>query len=538
MVDCNGQKIHNTGGYNLKKHKKFYLLLIVLIIGSLFTGCNKEEKDLMDAFIKSQEMLKLESTSNMKFNLNVEGLDDETQVIFDGFVNQINDMKISISQKSVTNEERTVSKAQVDANVQLTDMSFDSSIWVDMDMSGEKLVLKEIFKVPSILMGLIPGATEKEYIVLDFDTMNESIANIEEDMPDPMDFGETMAIAMKYQDKFKDAFVDYIKDYDFDLSVVTKLGDKTVDGEKIKYYQVKFDNDSFKDFLKYTTISMLKDKSIISLFEEYMTELMSASGEKMPEELSITDNIGEMVQKTTEFFKKLEDLTILGEDGILITYGINKDGYFVSEEGKIDFKMDTKQFKQLISDSIEENQSSDEALMVDNEFLKEMPTPIFELSISYDTKINSINKDTKIKMPNITEKNSIDYMELIKTMVSEIPQDMELMVFIEDELVEFTNEPILVDRRYLVSSRDIAAIFDASIAWNGATKEITIVKDENQLIFNTNNNQLVVNGASQTLNTSVVVIDGLSFIPLRTVSENLGYSVDWDGELKMISIYK
>lgn len=522
----------------MKKHKKIYLVLMVLIIASLFTGCNKEEKDLMNALIKSQEILKLESTSNMEFNLNVKGLDDETQVIFDEFVNQINDMKLSISQKSITNEDQTVSKAQIDANVQLTDMSFDSSIWVDMDMSGDKLVLKEIFKLPSMLMGMIPGATEKEYIVLDFDTMNESIANMEEDMPEPMDFDETMAIAMKYQDKFRDAFVDYMKNYDSDLSVVTKLDDKTVDGEKIKYYQVEFDNDSFKEFLKYTTIAMLKDENIFPLFEEYMTELMSMSGEEMPEELSITENMAEMVKKTTEFFKKLEDLTILGEDGILITYGINEDGYFVSEKGKIDFKIDTKQFKKLINDSIEENESSDSALMADNEFLKEIPTPIFELSISYDTKINSINQDIKITMPNITEKNSIDYMELIETMVSEIPQDMELMVFVEDELVEFINEPILVDRRYLVSSRDIASVFDASIDWNEATKEITIVKDENKLIFNINNNQLVVNGAPQTLNTSVVVIDGLSFIPLRTVSENLGYSIDWDGELKMISIYK
>ena len=313
------------GGFKLKKYKKLSLLLLVLISASLFTGCNKDEKDLMDAFIKSQEISSLESTTNMGFNLKVEGLDDETQVIFDEVVKQINDMKLSISQKSVTNEEQTVSKAQIDANVQLADMSFDSSIWVDMDMSGDKLVLKEIFKLPSMLMALIPGAAEKEYIVLDFDTINESIANMEEDTPNQIDLDETMAIAMKYQDKFMDAFVNYMKNYDSDLSVVTKLEDKVVDGEKIKHYQVAFDNDSFKDFLKYTTISMLQDESIIPLFEEYMTELTKLSGEEMPEELSITDNMGKLVEKTTEFFAKLEELTILGEDGIIITYGINED---------------------------------------------------------------------------------------------------------------------------------------------------------------------------------------------------------------------
>ena len=184
----------------------------------------------------------------------------------------------------------------------------------------------------------------------------------------------------------------------------------------------------------------------------------------------------------------------------------------------------------LISDSIEET----EALVESNE----MPTPIFELAISFDTKINSINQDIGTTMPTITEENSIDYMELIGSMVSESQQNTELMVIVEDELVEYTNDPIIVNKSYLVSSRDIAEAFDASIAWNGATKEITIVKDEDQLIFNTNNNQLMVNGVSETLNTSVVVIDGVSFIPLRTISENLGYNVDWDGKLKLISIYK
>lgn len=519
----------------MKKYKKLSLLLIVLIIASLFTGCNKQEKELVDAFIKSQEMLSLESTGNMEFNLKVEGLDDETQVIFDGFVNQINDMKLSISQKSVMNEDQTIATAQIDANIKLPDMSFDSSIWVDMDMSGDKPALKEIFKLPSMLMGFIPGGAEKEYIVLDFDTMNKAIADMEEDMPQQVDLDETMAIAMKYQEKFKDAFIDYIKNYDADLDIVTKLDDKTVDGEKIKYYQVTFDNNSFKDFLKYTTISILQDENIIPLFKEYMAELMISSGEEMPEELSITENIEKMVQKIREFFEKLEELTILGEDGIIITYGINEDGYFVSEEGKMNFLIDTSELMALVADSMKKEEISDEAIVEENALLQDMPTPIFELSISYDTNITSINQDLEIIMPLTTEENSIDYMELIESM---IPQDMKLMVFVEDEYVEFVNEPILVDGSYLVSSRDMSKALEATITWNGYTKEITIVKDNNTLIFNSNSKKLIKNGRTHPLNTSIVIIDGVSFIPLRAVAENLGYTVDWDGDIKMVTIHK
>lgn len=521
----------------MKRYKKLSLLLVVLLMASLFTGCNKEEKDLMDAFIKSQEMLSLESTSNMEFNLSAEGLDEETQLIFDGFINQINDMKLSINQKSVSNEDQTIAKAQIDANVQLPDMSFDSSIWVDMDMSGDELVLKEIFKLPSMLMGFIPAAAEKEYIVLDFETMTDAISEMEEDSPEQVDLDETMAIAMKYQEKFMDAFVDYIKNYDSDLDLVTKLDDKTVDGEKIKYYQIEFDNDSFKEFLKYTTLSMLQDENILPLFEDYMKEIFNSTGEEMPEGFSITENIGEMVQKTRDFFDKLEELTLLGEDGIVITYGINEDGYFVSEEGEMNFLIDTGQVMGLVESSMEE-ETSDEAIMEENEFLKDMPTPIFQLSISYDTEITSINEDLEIEMPLTTEENSLDYMELLESMIPDMGADMELLVIVEDQLVQFANQPILVDGSYLVSSRDMAGAFDANITWNEDTKEITIAKDENQLVFNANNQQLFVDGELQNLNTSIVIIDGVSYIPVRAVAENLGYSVDWDGEYQMITIYK
>ncbi len=518
----------------MKRCKKLSLLLIVLIIASLFTGCNKDEKDLMDAFIKSQEMLSLESTGNMEFNLSAKGLDEDTQATFDGFIDQINGMKLSFSQKSVTNEEQTIAKAQIDANVQLPDMSFDSSIWVDMDISGDKPVLKEIFKLPSMLMNFIPGGAEKEYIVLDFDTMNDAILEMEEDTPEQVDLDKTMSIAMEYQEKFVDAFVDYIKNYDSDLDVVTKLDEKTVDGEKIKYYQVEFDNDSFKDFLKFTTISLLQDENIIPLFRDYMTELMGLSGEEMPEEFSITENIGEMVEKARDFFEKLEELTILGEDGILITYGINEDGYFVSEEGEMNFLIDTSQLIALVADSIEE----DEALMEENELLQDMPTPIFELSVSYNTEITSINEVLEITIPLTTEENSLDYMELIESMIPDMKEDMGLLVIVEDQLVQFTNEPILIDDSYLVSSRDMADAFDANITWNKDTKEITIAKDENQLIFNANNQILLKDGRTHSLNTSIVIIDGISFIPVRAVAENLGYTVDWDGEYQMILIYK
>ncbi len=522
----------------MKSYKKLSLLLIVLIIASLFTGCNKEEKEFMDAFIKNQEILSLESTSDLEFKLSAKGLDEESQLVFDGIVDQINNMKLSISQKSLANEDQTIAKGQIDAKIQLPDIAFDSSIWVDLDMSGEKPVLLEVFKLPQMLMSFIPGGGEKEYIVLDFQTMTESLAEMEEGSENVANIDETMAIALKYQEKFMDAFVNYIKKYDSNLSLVTKLEDKTIDGEKIKYYQVSFDDESFKAFLKYTSISILQDEEILPLLKDYMTDLMAVSGEDMPEDFSISEDVGKMVDKVKDFFEKLDALTILGKDGIKITYGINKDGYFVSEKGNMNFLIDTGEFMDLVLESMkEEDENMDEALLNDGEEIKSL-RPIFDLSISYDTKIKNINKDLDITMPLTTKENSIDYMDLIKDMMTQAQSDLKLMVFVDDEFVEFNNEPVLVDGSYLVSSRDISSAFDANISWNEKTKEITIEKDNDKLVFNSKYKQLVKNDKTYPIKTPVAIFDGVSYIPLRAVAENLGYTVDWDGDIKMVTIYK
>lgn len=512
----------------MRKHAQLLLIPVLLVITSLFTACGQEDKELADAFIKNQEILSLESTNDIIVNLGAEGLDEESQVIFDTIAHQINGMKLSLKQKSVTNKNQTIARSQIDAKATLEDEDYSSSIWVDMNMDSDKFALKEVFKLPSDLMSLILNAEDKEYIVLDYDNMNEFIAGMEQDMPEQMNLDRTMDIAMKYQKRFTNAFIDYIKNYSFNDSFVTRLRDQDDNENKIKYYQVKFDNHSFKKFLKYTITSILEDENIIPLFEEYMDEIMAASGEELSEEISIFGESKKMVESAKRFFDAIEDLQILGEDGIDIIFGVNSDGYIVSEAGKIDLIIDTKQIMDLMPVSAQEN-----------ELLEAMTMPTFEVSILYDNKINNINQDLEITMPIITQENSIDYIDLIQAMIPENQGSNELIVIIEDELVEFTNNPILVNDRYLVSTKDIAKELGADITWDADTKEITIKKDKDVIKFDTRNKKLFVNEGVQSISIDIVVDEGgVSYVPLRTIAENLGYTLDWHQELKMMVVYK
>lgn len=509
----------------MKKVKKISLLLVFMLIASIFTGCSKGEKGLLDAFMKNQEILSLESTMDLKFNLSATGLLEEEQAIFDDVAKVVNDLSLHMNQKSVSNEKQTKAKGQIDLDVELEGTSFDSYIWVDVDFDGDKPDFKEIFKLPSLLRAMMPSpANSKEYIVLDFESMDEVYGG----MGTPVNYSEIMDVAMKYQDKFIEAFERYSKKYDSNISVVTKLDDKVIDGELADVYQIKFDNDSFKEFLKYTTISILQDKELAPLFEEYMSEIIKLSGEPMPENIDFTSDIPKLIKNVKEFFDTIEKLDILGKEGIVINYGVNKDGFIVSEEGKMDFLIDTKSIMELSSDQSKEG-------------IEQMSSPVFNFVISYDNKIKNINNDIEINLPELTEENSIDLKTLMEGMIPEIPEigeDMSALIIVDDEFLDLENEPLFIDDKLFVSTRDIASALDADFDWNQSEKQITITKDDNKLVFNIDSDTAILNGNEEVLDSEVVVKDGIGFVPLRFTFEKLGFDVEWDPASRMVFIHK
>jgi copper amine oxidase-like protein len=510
----------------MKRFKKLSLVLVLILIASIFTGCSKEEKGLLDAFMKNQEILSFESDMNLEFDLSASGLLEEEQVIFDDVAKVVNDLSLHMKQKTLSNEEQTKARAQMDLDVKLDGTNFESYIWVDADFDDENPVFKEIFKLPSLLRAMMPSpANTKEYIVLDLEEMNQAY----EDMGTPVDYSEIMDLAMKYQEKFVEAFERYSKNYDSDISVVTKLDDKVIDGESVDIYQVKFDNDSFKEFLKYTTISILQDKEMALLFQEYMAEIINLSGEPMTEEdIDFTSDIPQLIKDAKEFFETLENLEILGEEGIVINYGVNKDGFIVSEEGEMDLLIDTKSIMELSSDELEEG-------------IEKTSTPIFNIKISYDNKMENINNDIEIVLPELTEENSIDFETLVESMMPEIPEmdeEMSTIIIVDDEFLDLANKPLFIDDRLFVSSRDIATALDADLDWNQSEKEITMSKDDTTLIFHIASDMAIKNGIEEELDSEVIVKDGTGFVPLRFTSENLGFDVEWDPASRMVFIYK
>ena len=505
----------------MKAAKKLSLLLVLVLCISLFSGCTREEVALFDAMLKSQEILSMENNTALTFSLSSTGLSNEEQVAFNSAAIIINDLQVNYNQKFQADKERTMTKAQIDSTIKLQNMSFDSSIWVDLDRSNEDFTFKEIIKLPAMLSMFLPTPlNEKEYIVIDFTTMYGT----QENTGIPMDYSATMTIALEYQEKFLNAFNKYIKNFNSKLMSVTKLQDKVIDEQTCEIYQIQMNDASFKQFLQHSIINLLKDEELLVLYKDYMTEILSASGQSMPEEMDFTKNIPELLVKANKFFKALNEVTLLGENGIVIEYGINQDGFIISEVGKMDFIINVEELATLFRE-----------LSGQQEILPIESTAIFNFVLSYDSKTTKINEDIKVSMPVLTEENSVDFMSMLTSMIPAAPTP-SVMVFVDDMYLYLADEPQFINGRTFAPVNDISNALGAEVVWNESTKEATVSKGDTVLIFKVDSDIAMKNGEAVTLDAKVIVVNGSVFIPLRFLSESFGYQINWSPENNVIDI--
>ena len=105
-----------------------------------------------------------------------------------------------------------------------------------------------------------------------------------------------------------------------------------------------------------------------------------------------------------------------------------------------------------------------------------------------------------------------------------------------DVPVQFDVAPIIREGRTYVPVRGIFEIAGAEILWDGEKRAATVKTDSNEVVVIIDNPEAFVNGKAAVMDAPPVIIDGRTLIPLRFISENLGYEVSWDGETQTVTI--
>ena len=96
--------------------------------------------------------------------------------------------------------------------------------------------------------------------------------------------------------------------------------------------------------------------------------------------------------------------------------------------------------------------------------------------------------------------------------------------------------PIVWQNRTLLPLRFISEKFGAEVSWDGESKTARIKGDNVDIILNAVSGECSVNGVSSELDIKPIVKNNTTFVPIRFITENLGYDVYYDDVTKDILI--
>lgn len=96
---------------------------------------------------------------------------------------------------------------------------------------------------------------------------------------------------------------------------------------------------------------------------------------------------------------------------------------------------------------------------------------------------------------------------------------------------------IVENSRTLVPFRDVFMAIGADVDWNKSTQQLTAKKEDISAVLTLNSNKAIVNGKTRELSVAPIQKNGITYVPLRFVTEIFGGTLDIDKNTEDILIY-
>ena len=138
-------------------------------------------------------------------------------------------------------------------------------------------------------------------------------------------------------------------------------------------------------------------------------------------------------------------------------------------------------------------------------------------------------KERRSKLVRLTIPKQVVYDELER-------QKGAPYVKLQNTILGFEQPPVIEEGRTLVPMRFLFEQMDKEVEWNQETQTATVTGDSARIAFSIDDDTATVNNQPQTMDVPARLINGNTMIPVRFLSENLGYDVQWDADRGIISI--
>ena len=112
----------------------------------------------------------------------------------------------------------------------------------------------------------------------------------------------------------------------------------------------------------------------------------------------------------------------------------------------------------------------------------------------------------------------------------------DILIYLNGIKKAYNPAHYIKDNRAMVPIRSICEDLGAVVNWNHQTYTVEIVRQDNVITLGIGSRKALVNNRSVDIDVAAELRQDTTYVPIRFVSEVLGYSVDWDGVMRMVMI--
>ena len=106
----------------------------------------------------------------------------------------------------------------------------------------------------------------------------------------------------------------------------------------------------------------------------------------------------------------------------------------------------------------------------------------------------------------------------------------KIEIVLNNEIVKTDTDPFLKENRTFVPVRFISEKLGFKVDWDEKTQLVTITNNDKKIELTIGNKEAKVDGKAAAIDVAPLLKDNRTFVPLRFISENFGVKTGWDAK--------
>jgi len=120
--------------------------------------------------------------------------------------------------------------------------------------------------------------------------------------------------------------------------------------------------------------------------------------------------------------------------------------------------------------------------------------------------------------------------------ISKLYVDNHIYVEVGEKLLGFDTEPVIESERILVPLRFVFESMGADVEWENSSRRAGVKDGATTINFSIDNTTAYINGTNKVMDVPARLVNSITMVPLRFLSEELGFNVLWNQESRTATI--